>query len=283
LRVFGLQYQWDETLQRLRNVWTRVRGGAGRAVAKVAFQVMVQSGMWFEFVLPRGEDVGSVSIAQPWFARACAIEEQNGDFIAECLLRNLPLDPTKMETWFRLESACDVFMLLLCFDRASVNFAVALWVWSLLEREGTPDSICPHAEPCWLHGVMLVKLCSPAGKQIVARMHTLACFLRFYKHLEDFSDSIFLVSRLKCELALMDRPVVAALRSRAVIEKLYGDLEVPMLCQLAIRSDVFCFSFFKFMKREPYREAALVIKRQGVNAIGMSERVWFPINGACFF
>ena len=176
--ILSINWQWDESSQKMKNVISTRACGEKASRFHVAGQVMMQSGRF------RTHNVdGTVAASEPYLCRALLLERQTGDHLLAGLLRLHPWpfeDPAKMIEMCR--GGRRAIILTFGHDRASPNFSLLRWLWRQVAST-LPKSlpIFLHSEPCCLHGLHLVKHRPLVGKAVLGASFSFTRLLRSWR------------------------------------------------------------------------------------------------------
>lgn len=223
--VHTLEWQWDETAQRVKGLQHDRMTNEHMNHANAAVQVMVQTGLLRSYRCRLG-GMPTQTVHEQVFCRSLLLQEQTADFILEGLLRSLPFDisdPTVVED---LASKCDFLVLSCAMDRASANFKVLDCIWSMLEGATLPHNVLLHAEPCVVHGLALVKA-RPRGDtaSIISVSHTFSTLLRQWRMTAALRNSIIKLVSENLVVRREARPATIAIAARQLTDALYGGAE----------------------------------------------------------
>lgn len=180
--VLVLNWQWDETSQRLKAIQKAKNRPGGRydgerlAMSQTATQVMMQTGELTSCSLVGGEF--QVVCKEPLLSKGLILECQTMEFILQGLLSRYPVDVQDAREVGRLMDGHRFAIMSFCMDRASANFSLLKWWWSQLTSPTMPPRVLPHAEPCNAHGIALVKNQPFGTKALVGKSHTFTTLLR---------------------------------------------------------------------------------------------------------
>ena len=161
--------QWDETQQRVRAV-AAVRKGIKISKALVGSQVYVVSGdvCSVRELRDQGDYIATERTA--WRSRSLRLQDQDTDMILEAALRSLPIDLRDGEAVADILMHNELLIIVIGADRASPNYLALKWLCYYAAAVLRQSRICVHLEPCSVHGVALVRVRSPACKDILAAL-----------------------------------------------------------------------------------------------------------------
>ena len=111
VRHLSLNWQWDETTQKVRNILGDLLPGERSTSTKMATQVMMQSGRLQSHDATRR--TWKTTIDDPVLSRASYLESQTSDFLLESLLRRYPIPVSDVEAVSAV--ACELGSLVLTF------------------------------------------------------------------------------------------------------------------------------------------------------------------------
>jgi hypothetical protein len=155
-RVFCYQHQFDEAMQRCKAMYKPERWrGLRSSAAPQSVKMFLQSGyihLWESFWDGDSESYSS----SPWLCRAIAMKEQNTQTIIEALLMRMALDIDNVDLFMARMSVLTLVIVQFGADRFAANKSALTWVMAALFWTISPKIWC-HLEPCWSHGLTLVK------------------------------------------------------------------------------------------------------------------------------
>ena len=155
MRIVVVNWEWDETSQRLRPLRVKSLKGERQPQHQVSVQMMVQQGSLAVYLYQRSDWV--VPPRSPYFVKGLLLQKQNADFLLQAILQSFPFDLLDVSLINDLASAQEAFIINLCCDRASPNILLAKTMFKILSSPAVDRSILGHLEPCGAHGVALVK------------------------------------------------------------------------------------------------------------------------------
>jgi len=217
-RVHVLNGQWDETVQQLRTFVLKKRLGEIESQKAASAQIMMQ-----HYVLLVMENMG-IKSREPYFVKAFVCMCTTADVLVEGLLRGMPFRFDDCEVLWRLISACDDFVLVLAFDRASANWSIVRWLWETLLKPGMP-MLLPHAEPCSLHGKSLVLRSPSSSKEIEKKTHTFGAWMRFWRNGLAIKDAAVQIISSEFKTRYVARPPDRIARTEQIIAAVYPNFE----------------------------------------------------------
>lgn len=226
--VHVLEWQWDETSQKLRGGGWKKFSTEAICGASMAVEIMMQVGCYRRYSV-----VGrtcTLSSHEPVLCRGLRLESLAAKFLLEGLLRNMPVDVFSSDAMQNITKSCRVFMLSFCMDRAASNFKSLAWIWHSLQGASMPIGVWPHAEPCAIHGVALVKG-RPRGDSlnIVGCSHTFASLMRNWRTVQELRKKIIVLVEANLKVSFEPRPPELRAKSKLLIEMLFDDTDAAWL------------------------------------------------------
>jgi hypothetical protein len=222
-----LSWQWDETSQRMRGIFSNNLDGEKQRHGKLAVQVMVQSGLITTYELDgRG---GRVVDQQPFLCRNLCLQQQNADSMLEGMSRNMPLWVEHPARLVEAASSCEVLIISFSCDRAAPNYRAMEWFWSQLELPGMPENVLPFLEPCAAHGIALVKSRPKTSKALVTNSHSLSGLMRQWRFANALRDVMVSIVGRRLKVLREPRPDAIAIASKQLVNMLYADGDVGFL------------------------------------------------------
>ena len=168
-QIFTCSRQWDETFQRMKSLRpSTTMHGARLRSGGAEVQVIGQHGH-VQIYFTRTSEVTDHQLV---FCRPMLLAEQAADGILEALSRTMPFFVDTPAALLRIVETCDVLVFGMACNRTSANFKLVRWRWAKLEHPTTRLGVVPWLEPCWAHGVHLVKGRTRIGKPLIAALHT---------------------------------------------------------------------------------------------------------------
>ena len=215
-RVHTYCMQWDETSQKIRALATRSFPHAHVSHRQHASQIMMQHGCMHVDLFMEDD---SVSLSEPLFVRGLVLKEQKADHLIEGLLRGQPLGLDVSSSVEALSGKCDAFVLSWTVDRAAVNSVVSRW---LLSRCLSASKVLCHVEPCWAHGVSLIKGRPTMGKRLAVSLNSLSYLLRTPRTLSALRECVARIIGRRLVVKQEPRLDVYRRRAQCLFETLFG-------------------------------------------------------------
>lgn len=220
--VLAVDWQWDETSQRIRALLAERLGGERSGHGKVGVQVIVQAGMVREYRSAEEALVAEVA-REPVVSRSMLLEHQSADYILEAVLRSLPFDLADRCCMQEVAGNCDHLLLTFCVDRAAANMRALSWVFEVLQGAGMPPNVFPHVELCAAHGVALVKSRARGDHDgIVQASHSLSALMRQGRSLATLRDAVLQLVNRHLEVRKERRPADIDARGSWLADLLYS-------------------------------------------------------------
>eukprot|EP00972_Heterocapsa_arctica_P114877 16444843-Heterocapsa_arctica.AAC.1 len=183
----------------------------------VQVQVIVQHG----HVQIYSTEEGRVTDHQPVICRPMLLAQQTADGILEALSKAMPFFVDEPAALLRMLETCDALVLGMACDRASANFRLVYWMWTKLEDPAMPRAVVPWLEPCWAHGVHLVKSRPRIGKPLINALQTFSACMRQWRFTNALRDAMVIFIRSKIEIVRATRPAADIDESMKLLKLVY--------------------------------------------------------------
>jgi hypothetical protein len=209
--------QWDETSQKIKMLLVKKHAKEMTSDRQAGAQVMMQSYRMHTVV------EGEITKSEPYYVRARILLRQTADFLAECLLQGMPWRIDNPNVIIELDDGCDTLILSFAFDRASNNWLLTSWIWSVLDADGMPVNVLPHGEPCSLHGWSLVERAPrlEGVKEQQNKIHSFALWMRFWKNAVAMKDYASSNVETRFEVREERRPPECKAQTEAIFNAVY--------------------------------------------------------------
>ena len=221
VRHRSLSWQWDETSQRVRNLMGDCRPGERRSDAKVATQVMMQTGR-LQVHEVTGRKFTTV-VDEPVLSRATFLETTSAPFLVEALVRRYPIPLCDGEAASAAFGGSGTVVLTFSHDRASTNYVVLRWIFDQLVKPGMPCNVFPHAEACVLHGLQLARTRPTIGKPLAAVSFSFTRFLRNWRSGQALRAELITFIRTNLEVVPDPLPAGTAADHAYAFQVLFGE------------------------------------------------------------
>ena len=220
--IIVLAGQWDETQQRVRAV-EAVRKGIKISKALVGSQVYVVSGdvCSVRELRDQGDYIATERTA--WRSRSLRLQDQDTDMILEAALRSLPIDLRDREAVADILMHNELLIIVIGADRASPNYLALKWLCYYAASVLRQSRICVHLETCSVHGVALVRVRSPACKDILAALLSFTRWIRIHKNHAALAEAMLDLIKRKVDVSPSARGLESIQRMHRIIKLCFGD------------------------------------------------------------
>ena len=221
-RVGAFAWQWDETSQRVSNMLKPKFEGERSTSAPISAQIMMQFGQLVSLLFD-GTDV-SVEDRQPFFVKGYMLEHQTADFLAEGLIRGMPVRLDDAAAVTKLTENNEIVIVWFAMDRASANFATLSYFMGKLSQPDMPRALLPWVEPCLAHGMQLIKSRARGGKELIAKAQSMCTLFRDWKSTDLLRKVVIDIVSTSLTVLHEQRPADLASSTRRCVDVLFGSL-----------------------------------------------------------
>ena len=221
LRIVGLSYQWDETLQSMRSPdKAKTVNRSSPSSSRERVQTMVQTGQMYIFEFPGGLAAHPEVVSAPWLVRPLFLWRQTANYLLEGLLRSLPISLESIVKMRAMAASAEVVILSLSRDGATANTNVCEWIFFTIEKLQLPN-IFVFSHLCSLHRVAIARSRVKMVQAIVNALSSFTRWLRVGKNSGALVDALSFVISRDLRIERRARPVEFEHNADRFVEFLY--------------------------------------------------------------
>ena len=227
MRTAVVNWEWDETSQRLRPLRVKSLKGERQPQHQASVQMMVQQGLLTVYLYQRSDWL--VASRSPYFVKGLLLQKQNADFLLQAILQSFLVDLLDVALINDLASTQEAIIINLCCDRASPNILLAKTMFKILSSPAVDSSILGHLEPCGAHGVALVKARAAMSKDISSSCSSFTCLTKNWRFMEELRNTTIRIVEKNLKVKRERRPAGHVEGGRAMVAALLGIESVESL------------------------------------------------------